>query len=73
MSKLYDMDFERIISVLENVKAPVKANQIQVSEKDVIQSLIMAQDLRPDRYTILSKTKLNKKSAYELAKSAKVI
>lgn len=73
MSKLYDMDFERIISVLENVKAPVKANQIKVSEKDVIQSLIMAQDLRPDRYTILSKIKLNKKSAYELAKSAKVI
>jgi glycerol-1-phosphate dehydrogenase [NAD(P)+] len=73
MSKLYDMDFEQIISVLENVKAPVKANQIKVSEKDVIQSLIMAQDLRPDRYTILSKTKLNKNSAYELAKSAKVI
>jgi glycerol-1-phosphate dehydrogenase [NAD(P)+] len=73
MSKLYDMDFEEIISVLENVKAPVKANQIKVTEKDIIQSLIMAQDLRPDRYTILSKTKLNKKSAYELAKSVKVI
>jgi glycerol-1-phosphate dehydrogenase [NAD(P)+] len=73
MSKLYDMDFEKIISVLENVKAPVKANQIKVTEKDIIQSLIMAQDLRPDRYTILSKTKLNKKSAYELAKSVKVI
>lgn len=73
MSKLYDMDFEKIISVLENVKAPVKANQIKVTENDIIQSLIMAQDLRPDRYTILSKTKLNKKSAYELAKSVKVI
>jgi glycerol-1-phosphate dehydrogenase [NAD(P)+] len=73
MSKLYDMEFEKIISVLENVKAPVKANQIKVTEKDIILSLIMAQDLRPDRYTILSKTKLNKKSAYELAKSVKVI
>ncbi len=73
MSKLYDMDFENITSVLENVKAPVKANQINLSEKDIIQSLIMAQDLRPERYTILSKTKLDKKSAYELAKSAKVI
>lgn len=73
MSKLYDMDFESIISVLENVKAPVKANQINLTEKDIIQSLIMAQDLRPERYTILSKSKLDKKSAYELAKSAKVI
>ncbi len=73
MSKLYGMDFERIISVLENVKAPVKANQINLSEKDIVQSLLIAQDLRPERYTILSKTKLDKKSAYELAKSAKVI
>ena len=73
MSKLYDMDCEKIVSVLENVKAPVKANQIKVTEKDVILSLIMAQDLRPDRYTILSKIKLDKKSAYELAKSVKVI
>jgi glycerol-1-phosphate dehydrogenase [NAD(P)+] len=73
MSKLYGMDFERIISVLENVKAPVKANQINLSEKDIVQSLLIAQGLRPERYTILSKTKLDKKSAYELAKSAKVI
>ncbi len=73
MSKLYGMDFERIIAVLENVKAPVKANQINLTEKDVVQSLLIAQDMRPERYTILSKTKLDKKSAYELAKSAKVI
>jgi glycerol-1-phosphate dehydrogenase [NAD(P)+] len=73
MSKLYDMDFERIRDVLENVKAPVKANQINLTENDVVRSLLIAQDLRPERYTILSKTKLDKKSAYELAKSAKVI
>jgi glycerol-1-phosphate dehydrogenase [NAD(P)+] len=73
MSKLYDMDFERIRDVLENVKAPVKANQINLTEKDVVRSLLIAQNLRPERYTILSKTKLDKKSAYELAKSAKVI
>jgi glycerol-1-phosphate dehydrogenase [NAD(P)+] len=73
MSKLYGMDFEGIIDVLENVKAPVKANQINLTEKDVVQSLLIAQDLRPERYTILSKTKLDKKSAYELAKSSRVI
>lgn len=73
MSKLYGMDFEGIIEVLENVKAPVKANQINLTDKDVVQSLLIAQDLRPERYTILSKTKLDKKSAYELAKSSKVI
>ena len=30
------MDFEGIIDILENVKAPVKANQIKVTEKDVV-------------------------------------
>ena len=73
MARLHDMDFEAIISVLENVKAPIKASQIKVTEKEIVQSLIMAQDLRPERYTILSKIKLDKKSAYELAKSTKVI
>lgn len=73
MARLHDMDFEAIISVLENVKAPIKASQINVTEKEIVQSLIMAQDLRPERYTILSKIKLDKKSAYELAKSTKVI
>ena len=73
MARLHDLDFEEIISVLENVQAPIKASQINVTEKEVIQSLIMAQELRPDRYTILSKTKLDKKSAYELARSTKVI
>ena len=73
MARLHDMDFEAIISVLENVKAPIKASQINATEKEIVQSLIMAQDLRPERYTILSKLKLDKKSAYELAKSTKVI
>ncbi|HET7643775.1 MAG TPA: sn-glycerol-1-phosphate dehydrogenase, partial [Nitrososphaeraceae archaeon] len=62
MARLHDMDFEAIISVLENVKAPIKASQINVTEKEIVQSLIMAQDLRPERYTILSKIKLDKKS-----------
>jgi len=34
---------------------------------------MVAQSLRPDRYTILSKVRLDKKSAFELAKSAGVI
>jgi hypothetical protein len=34
---------------------------------------MVAQSLRPDRYTILSKVRLGKKSAFELAKSVGVI
>jgi hypothetical protein len=34
---------------------------------------VIAQSLRPDRYTILSKVKLDTKSARRLAKSVRVI
>jgi glycerol dehydrogenase-like iron-containing ADH family enzyme len=38
-----------------------------------VKALVTAQSLRPDRYTILSKVRLDKKSARELARSVRVI
>jgi glycerol-1-phosphate dehydrogenase [NAD(P)+] len=73
MAKLHDVDWELIIETLEAVGAPTKAKQINLSEQQVVSSLIAAQTLRPDRYTILNRAKLDKRSAFELAKSAKVI
>jgi glycerol-1-phosphate dehydrogenase [NAD(P)+] len=73
MAKLHGLDWEKVAETLENVGAPTKAKQIKLSEDHVIKALITAQSLRPDRYTILSKVKLDKKSAHRLAKSVKVI
>jgi len=73
MAKLHGLNWERIVETLENVGAPTKAEQIELNEDQVIRSLLTAQSLRPDRYTILSKLKLNKQSALELAKSVFVI
>jgi glycerol-1-phosphate dehydrogenase [NAD(P)+] len=73
MAKLHGLHYEIIIEALENLGAPTKASQLNIRESDVIQALLIAQSLRPERYTILSKTKLNKKSAYDLAKSVGVI
>jgi glycerol-1-phosphate dehydrogenase [NAD(P)+] len=58
---------------LERVGAPTKAKEIRLDEKAVVISLLAAQSLRPDRYTILSKVKLNKRSAFELARSVRII
>jgi len=58
---------------LENIGAPTKAKQIRINEAQVVTSLLTAQSLRPDRYTILSKISLNKKSALDLAKSVGVV
>jgi len=73
MAKLHDLDWSKIAETLENIGAPTKAQQIKLSEEHVVKALITAQSLRPDRYTILSKVRLDKKSAFELAKSAGVI
>ena len=73
MAKLHGLDWEKIAETLENVGAPTNAKRIGLTEEHVVKALTTAQSLRPDRYTILSKVKLDKKSAHELAKSTKVI
>ena len=73
MAKLHGLNWERIVETLENVGAPTKAEHIKVNEDQVVRSLLTAQSLRPDRYTILSKLKLDKQSALDLAKSVRVL
>jgi len=73
MSKLHGMDSEMIIRTLENVSAPTTAKEIKVNEEQLIDALRIAQSLRPDRYTILTKVKMDKDSARNLAKSVNVI
>ena len=73
MAKLHGLNWEKIAETLENVGAPTKAKQIKLTEDHVVRALTAAQSLRPDRYTILSKVRLDKKSAFELAKSVDVI
>jgi glycerol-1-phosphate dehydrogenase [NAD(P)+] len=73
MAKLHNVDWEIIVETLERIGAPTKAKQVGLNEEQLIRSLLAAQSLRPDRYTILSKANLNKSSAFELARSVKVI
>src|SRR5918999_612263 len=73
MAKLHGLNWDKIAETLENVGAPTKAQQIKLNEEQVVKALIAARSLRPDRYTILSKVRLDNKSAFELAKSVGVI
>jgi glycerol-1-phosphate dehydrogenase [NAD(P)+] len=73
MAKLHGLDWEVIAKTLENVGAPTTAKQIKLNEDQVVNSLLIAQSLRPDRYTILTKVKLDKQSALDLAKSVNIL
>src|ERR687884_338114 len=73
MAKLHGLNWEKIVETLENVGAPTKAKQIKINENQIVDSLLTAQSLRPDRYTILSKLKLDRRTALELAKSVCIV
>jgi len=73
MAKLQGQDWKKIVKALKNVGAPITAKQIGLKQEDVINALMMAQELRPNRYTILKENKMTRKKAISLAKSTKVI
>ena len=73
MGKLQKQDWKSIVKTLKEVGAPTTAKQIGLNEEEVITALMIAQDLRPERYTILKEVKMTRKRAFSLAKSTKVI
>ncbi len=68
MAKLHGIDWKGVRQALKNVGAPVSAEEIGVEDKMIVESLVRASSIRPDRYTILSRKKLTRKSAAELAR-----
>ena len=73
MAKLHGLDWEKISDTLTVFGAPTRGKQINLTDDQVIQSLVLASSLRPDRFTILNKEKLDKNKAASLARAAKVI
>jgi glycerol-1-phosphate dehydrogenase [NAD(P)+] len=73
MSKLHGLDWKRVRSALKEVHAPVSAVEIGVKEAEVVESLVRASTIRPDRYTILSRRKMTRKTATDLAKTTGVV
>ncbi|MDG6913742.1 MAG: iron-containing alcohol dehydrogenase [Nitrososphaerota archaeon] len=73
MAKLHRLDWRKVRTALADVGAPVEASAIGIGDSQVVQSLVRASSIRPDRYTILSKRKLDSKSAAALAKSTGVV
>jgi glycerol-1-phosphate dehydrogenase [NAD(P)+] len=73
MAKLHGLDWEKISETLALFGAPTRGKQINLSEDQVVKSLVLAGSLRPERFTILNREKLDKSKAAALARTAKVI
>jgi glycerol-1-phosphate dehydrogenase [NAD(P)+] len=73
MAKLQGQDWKKIVQTLKDVGAPTSAKQIGLKPDEVVTALIIAQGLRPERYTILKEIEMTERKASNLAKTTKVI
>jgi glycerol-1-phosphate dehydrogenase [NAD(P)+] len=73
ITKLQGKDWKKIVKTLKDIGAPTTAKQIGLKEDQIIEALMIAQDLRPERYTILKEIEMTERRARNLAKSTKVI
>ena len=73
MAKLHGLDWRAIRESLRVIGAPTSAEGLGLEPETVVQALVGAVEIRPDRYTILNKIGLNDESARDLAKECGVL
>lgn len=73
MMYLHGGDWKRIKNALEKVGAPTTARGLDLTEEEVIEALIRAPEIRPERYTILGNRRMNRDAAEEAAKETGII
>ena len=60
MAKLHNLNWQEIKKSLEIIGAPTTAKEIKADKDELIDAFFLAGKLRPERYTILNKVKLNR-------------
>jgi glycerol-1-phosphate dehydrogenase [NAD(P)+] len=73
MARLHGLDWERIRRSLMEAGAPSSAKELGLTDAEVVEGILAAPDVRPERYTILHKLKLDAGQARALAKETGVI
>ncbi len=73
MGYLHGIKWREIRRRLRYVGAPVTARELGVTSEEVIEALVLAPKIRPERYTILGETGLTREAAERLAKITGVI
>jgi glycerol-1-phosphate dehydrogenase [NAD(P)+] len=73
MAYQYGLDWKRIRDKLKQVGAPTTAEELGIEPADIVEALIKAREVRPERYTILQEIPLDKDSALAIAEATEVI
>jgi glycerol-1-phosphate dehydrogenase [NAD(P)+] len=73
MMYLHRGDWRGIRGALKTLGAPTSAAELEVAPEEVIEALMRAHEVRPERYTILGEHGLGQEAAMNLATVTKVI
>ena len=73
MVYLHGGNWKEIRDALKKIGAPTTSKELGVSKKKIVEALVRAQEIRPERYTILGETGLTEEAAKKLAKTTGVI
>lgn len=73
MMYLHGGDWRRLKNALHTIGAPTTARELGVRNEEVVNALVMAHAVRPDRYTILGDNGLTREAAEKLANVTGVI
>jgi glycerol-1-phosphate dehydrogenase [NAD(P)+] len=70
---LHRANWQQIRDTLKQIGAPTTACELGVKDEDVVKALEMAATIRPERYTILHKLRLNREACENVARITRVI
>jgi glycerol-1-phosphate dehydrogenase [NAD(P)+] len=73
MMYLHGGDWEGIRRALKTIGAPTNVSQMEVTKEEVLEALVKAHDIKPERYTILGYRGLTMEAAEVLAEETGVI
>ena len=73
MAKLQGQDWKKIVKTLKDVGAPTSAKQVGLGQEEIVNALMIAQDLRPGRHTILKEVGMTERKAANLARTTGVV
>ena len=66
MSKLHGLDWQEIRAALQRVNCPTNVHDLGISDDEMIEAINLAPTIRPDRYTILNTTDLDRDNIHKL-------
>ncbi|HSA75443.1 MAG TPA: sn-glycerol-1-phosphate dehydrogenase [Candidatus Nitrosocosmicus sp.] len=60
MSRLHGLDWREIRDALKRIGSPITAKEINVDKDQLIEAMLLARIIRPERFTILNKVELSR-------------